>query len=51
MNPGTIFAALVVSIIFGAAAFKARRARKHGWANVYGYTGIAGYITATVGMF
>jgi len=41
-----IIAGLLISIVAGAAAFKARKNRKHVAANVYGWTGIAGYATA-----
>lgn len=37
---------LLVSIGFGLAAHKARRAKKMGYANVYGWTGITGYVAA-----
>ena len=50
MNAGMIFTALVVSIVFGLAAHKARKAKRGVAAQVYGWTGIAGYAVAMVGM-
>ena len=50
MNAGIIFTALVVSIVFGIAAHKARKSRRSVAAQVYGWTGIAGYTIAMVGM-
>lgn len=50
MNPGIIFFALVATIVFGLAAHKARKGKRAVAAQVYGWVGIAGYVTAMAGM-